>query len=76
MSFKMNGTEYTIDRSQFRAGSGATGILRIAGALEIGTCDPVLTAFPFWFEIRTASKVAICAILMPKEFPISMHMPY
>ena len=70
MNFKMNGTEYVLDEFKFGAGSPAAGNFRLRSATNFGTTTGVPTDFPYWFDIRKTSSGSICAVLMPKSFPI------
>jgi len=70
MNFKMNGTEYVLDEFKFGAGSPAAGNFRLRSATNYGTTIGVPTDFPYWFDIRKSSSGSICAVLMPKSFPI------
>lgn len=70
MTFKMDGTEYTFDITQFVGGSDSAGNFRIVSAENTFTGQDQPTDFPYWFDIRQSSTGAICAVLMPKEFPI------
>jgi hypothetical protein len=71
LSFSMNGTKYTFDVTQFIVASPATGgFFRIRSSTNIGTGQGQTTDFPYWFDIRKTDAEGICAILMPREFPI------
>jgi hypothetical protein len=71
LSFSMNGTEYTFDVMQFTVASPATGgIFRIRSSTNIGTGQGQPTDFSYWFDIRKTDAEGICAVLMPKKFPI------
>lgn len=71
MSFKMNGTEYKFDKTQFQGGSPDAGYMWIKSAPDpIKNRTGVATDFPYWFDIQKSSAGTICALLIPKEFPI------
>lgn len=72
MSFKMNGTEYKFDVTQFDGGSPATGDIRLRSGIIPGASIGTQTDFPYWFDLRKSNTGTICAVLMPKEF----HIPY
>jgi hypothetical protein len=67
---KMNSTEYLFDVTNFEAWCPGTEICRIRSQTIWGTTTGVATDFPYWFDIRRSRSGSICAILMPKEFPI------
>ena len=70
MSFKVNGAVYQFDEFKFIGGSPAAGNFRIRSAVNFGTSIGVPTDFPYWFDIRKSSTGAICAALMPNNFPL------